>query len=205
MQVKEFAANNQTFSVFDITRTIREKTAQGELEIPEVEVSGAEFRFDISHPKVKALFDELYRTGVFDSEFTLARTFTGMIGGNASYFEYTPTLVGNVATTPAPVAPPVTPNYPWGPASNPTPPAVPQSVTPAPVGGNDITNRVQQYLAGCVIRNFRPTLKQVQSAIKRNGHSTGVSCEDLKVTIQSLGFTVVDDPESVSRAQVATV
>jgi hypothetical protein len=45
MTVKEFAQNSQTFSVHDITRTIRSKAAQGDLEIPEVEVAGASFRF----------------------------------------------------------------------------------------------------------------------------------------------------------------
>ena len=190
MQVQAFAKNNQSFSVHDITRTIREKTAQGELEIPEVEVSGASFRFDIPHAKVKELFDELRRTGVFDPEFSLSRQLV-----NGMYFEYTPQLInsGNVsAQTPAPVTPvPAPVNVPVAP-----------SVTPVT---NDITTRVQQYLAGCVARNFRPTLKQVQSAIKRGAFSTGTSCEDLKTTIQGLGFTVVDDPESVSRAQVATV
>ena len=190
MQVQAFAKNNQSFSVHDITRTIREKTAQGELEIPEVEVSGASFRFDIPHAKVKELFDELRRTGVFDPEFSLARQ---LVGG--MYFEYTPQLItgGNVsAQTPAPVTP------------VPTPVNVPVALSVTPVT-NDITTRVQQYLTNCAARNFRPTLKNTQSAIKRGAVSTGVSCEDLKTIIQGLGYTVVDDPESISRAQVATV
>ena len=77
MQAKEFAASNVPFSVHDITRILRVKTAQGELEIPEVEVSGASFRFDIPHAKVKALFDELDRTSAFDADFTTTRTFNG--------------------------------------------------------------------------------------------------------------------------------
>ena len=98
MQAKEFAASNVPFSVHDITRILRVKTAQGELEIPEVEVSGASFRFDIPHAKVKALFDELDRTSAFDADFTTTRTFNGM------YFEYTPQLVGNVSASPAPAS-----------------------------------------------------------------------------------------------------
>lgn len=185
MQAKEFATKSQSFSVHDITRTIREKTAQGELEIPEVEVSGASFRFDIPHAKVKALFDELYRTNAFDADFTLTRNFNGM------YFEYTPQLVNGATIPPqtsAPVAAPA--------------PTVAPSVT---VASNDITARVQQYLTNCVARNFRPSLKQVQSAIKRQNVSTGVSCESLKTTIETLGYTVIDNPDALSQAQVATV
>ncbi len=194
-QVSEFAANNTVFSVHDITVAIRQKTAAGELEIPEVEVQGASFRFDIPHAKVKSLFDELYRTGgIFDPNYRLDRAFNG------TYFEYTPTLVGNVAATPAPVPTPA----PVG-ANVPVPSApVAPSVTPA-VGGNDITTRVQQYLTNCVARNFRPSLKQVQSAIKRQNVSTGVSCESLKTTIEILGYTVIDNPDALSQAQVATV
>lgn len=193
MQVKEFANQNQQFSVFDITRTLREKTAQGDLEIPEVEVSGASFRFDIPHAKVKALFDELWRTGVFDPDFTLSRNFNGV------YFEYTPSAVNQsyagVSVTPAPA----------------TPAPTPAPSTPAPVATNstlpvDIQSRVAVYLLNCKNRNFRPTLKQVQSAIKRGDASTGFSCDVLKSYITtSLGYSVIDDPEALSRAQVATV
>ena len=62
LTVKEFAQANQPFSVHDITRTIRSKAANGDLEIPEVEVAGASFRFDIPHAKVKGL---LYDLGSF--------------------------------------------------------------------------------------------------------------------------------------------
>lgn len=193
LQVKEFAQNNTPFSVHDITRTIRNKTAQGELEIPEVEVSGASFRFDIPHAKVKALFDELWRTGVFDPDFSLSRQFTGM------YFEYTPTAVGSayagVSTTPPVAAQPVST------APTPTPTPVVTNVN----DGATVEPRVKQYLQNCTARNFRPTLKQVQSAIKRGDVSTGWSCDDLKEMVQRFGYTVVDNPDNVSKAQVVTV
>lgn len=192
MQVKEFASNNQSFSVHDITRTIRHKTAQGELEIPEVEVSGASFRFDIPHAKVKALFDELWRTGVFDPDFTLSRQFNGM------YFEYTPSPVGGsayagISVTPTPAPAPA-------PAPVATTPSVPTASGPLP---SDIAARVATYLTNCRNRNFRPTLKQVQSAIKRGDASTGYGCDVLKSYITgTLGYSIVDDPEAESRAQV---
>jgi len=64
---------------------------------------------------------------------------------------------------------------------------------------------VKQYLTNCTARNFRPTLKQVQSAIKRGDVSTGWSCDDLKEMVQRFGYTVVDNPDNVSKAQVVTV
>lgn len=193
MQVKEFAQNNQPFSVHDITRSIRSKTSQGELEVPEVEVSGASFRFDIPHAKVKALFDELWRTGVFDPDFTLSRQFNGM------YFEYTPASVGSyagVSVNPQPVS------------TAPTPPPVATPPTVGPSGilnDNAVVGRIQKYLTNCASRNFRPTLKQVQSAIKRGDASTGWSCDDLKEAVVKFGYSVVDNPDNISKAQVVTV
>ena len=206
MQVKEFAQNNTPFSVHDITRTIRSKTAQGELEIPEVEISGASFRFDIQHAKVKALFDELWRTGVFDPDFSLSRQFNGM------YFQYTPSLINGGAVAGISVAPqaPLSAGVPttasatnasnvgqnWG--------ATSAAPTPAPVS-TDVKDRVALYLTNCKTRNFRPSLKQVQSAIKRGDASTGWSCESLKAIAEGLGYTVVANPDSLSKAQVVTV
>ena len=59
IQIKEFAENDKTFSVHDITRTIREKTASGEWDIPDAMVTGAPFKYDISHDKVRTLFNEM--------------------------------------------------------------------------------------------------------------------------------------------------
>lgn len=190
MQVKEFANSNKAFSVHDITREVRQKVNQGVLEIPEVEVAGASFRFDIPHAKVKALFDELWRTGVFDPDFALNRNFNGM------YFEYTPSPVAAAPTAPAPSftvsQPPVS-----------APVATP-SVRPAlGVTRAEATKRIEQYLNNCETRQFQPTLKQVQSAIKRGDASTGWSCEDIRGIIESdMGYTVVDDPNYISAAQV---
>jgi hypothetical protein len=212
MQVKEFAQNSQQFSVHDITSALRNKTAQGDLEIPEVEVQGASFRFDIQHVKVKALFDELWRTGVFDPDFSLSRQFNGM------YFQYTPSLVGGGAVAGISVAPQVALSA--GPAVAPvasatnannvgqnwgnTTPVVQATVLHGKPTEVVIGDRVRIYLDNCVIRNFRPTLKQVQSAIKRD-FSTGWSCDDLKALVQKIGYTVVDNPDNVSKAQVVTV
>lgn len=197
MQVKEFAQNNTPFSVHDITTAIRNKTAQGELEVPEVEVSGASFRFDIPHVKVKALFDELWRTGVFDPDFSLSRQFNGM------YFQYTPSSVnGGGAVAGISVAPqaPLTAGVPTAPA-----PAAILTASNRP-SRKEIMTRTGLYLSNCAARNFRPSLKQVQSAIKRGDASTGWSCEELQDLIETdLGYTVVPNPDLVSASQVATV
>jgi len=188
MQVKEFAQNSQPFSVHDVTRNLRMKTSQGEIEIPEVEVQGASFRFDIPHVKVKGIFDELWRTGVFDPVLTLNRTFNG------TYFEYTPSLVAGAAPSVTVTAPPVTPTQTVS-----TPSASPTS---GPVSDSVVQSRIQTYLDNCQSRNFRPTLKQVQSAIKRDV-STGWSCEKIQDYIEGLGYSVVADPDYVSASQVA--
>lgn len=199
MQVQEFAKDNQTFSVHDITKVVRRKTANGELEIPEVEVSGTSFRFDISHVKVKAIFDELWKTGVFDPFLTLNRQFNG------TYFEYSPTLnvsasqTTNVAAVPANVSglTPVTALI--------TAPAVVPVLNVTPASDDDVKERIRTYLNNCVTRNFRPSLKQVQSGIKRSS-STGWTCEKIGEYIENdLGYTVVADPNFVSASQVAVV
>lgn len=190
MQVQEFAQNSQTFSVHDITTVVRRKTASGELEIPEVEVVGSSFRFDIPHVKVKAIFDELWRTGVFDPFLTLRRQFNG------TYFEYTPTQVSSNCA-PVPVVPVASANV-----SNVTLSPAPSVV---PTSDDNVKNRIRTYLNNCVTRNYRPTLKQVQSAIKRAA-STGWTCEQIGDFVeQDLGYTIVADPEFVSASQVAVV
>lgn len=191
MQVKSFAQNNQQFSLHDITREVRNKVNNGDLEIPEVEVSGASFRFDIPHVKVKALFEELYRTGVFDPDFTLSRQYTGV------YYTYTPVAV-QLASVPQQVSSPASV------AATAVSTLSASTVASPDAEKVSVTFRIKKYLAGCKNRNFRPTLKQVQSAIKRGNESTGFSCGDLKEIItDDLGYTVVDNPDSVSAAQVA--
>ena len=192
MQVKDFANQNQPFSVFDITRTLRDKTNKGEIEIPEVEVTNRGYRFDIQHAKVKELFNELWDTGVFDPDFTLSKAYTGM------YFTYTPAPVcggtPSVATVSAPSVAPVSPV------------ASPVQVAKVKTAESDVITRVESYLNGCEQRNYRPTLKQVQSAIKRGDVSTGWTCEELKTLIETqLGYSVVDNPDYLSASQVAVV
>jgi hypothetical protein len=193
MQVQEFAKNDQTFSVHDITTAVRRKTSSGELEIPEVVFAGTSYHFDIPHVKVKGIFDELWRTGVFDPFLTLNRQFNG------TYFVYTPTLNASVQNTNVTVASPSSVNVTTSTA------AVVPVLNVTPTNDDDVKSRIRTYLNNCVTRNFRPTLKQVQSAIKRTS-STGWTCEKIGEFIeQDLGYTIVADPDFVSASQVAVV
>lgn len=183
LQVKEFAANSQKFSVHDVTVAVRGKVNAGTLEIPEVEVQGSSFRFDIPHVKVKSLFEDLWRNGTFDADFTLNRAFNG------TFYEYTPSLSQLSGAAPTPTAQMSI--------------AQPQINPPSASVGSSVKERIQKYLENCANRNFQPTLKQVQSAIKRGNQSTGVSCEDLNTIITNdLGYSVTADPNYVSASQV---
>lgn len=191
MQVKEFATSNTSFSVHDITVALRQKTQNGELEIPEVEVNGGSFRFNIEHSKVKALFDELWRNGVFDPDFSLTRQFNNM------YFEYTPTLNSTVSPTVSAPAAPV--SFASTPVVAATSPATSNKI----VSKGDVIDRINLYLENCADRSFQPSLKQVQSAIKRGDVSTGWTCESIRdIIVDDLGYTVVDNPDHLSSAQV---
>jgi hypothetical protein len=211
MVVREFAKNNKPFSIYEITREVRTRAFNGELDIPEAKVNGSSSRYDIPHTKIKDLFDDMWLTGVFDPEFTLSRQFVTV--NSVSYFLYTPTLVNNVSTATMPSLPPTvnTPsviNPPFAPGYTPsvnTPTVTPTTLPFVKPSKQDITARVELYLDNCATRNFRPTLKQVQSAIKRD-KSTGWTCEELQEIIEvDLGYDVVASPDYLSASQVAVV
>jgi hypothetical protein len=196
LQVKEFASAGRSFSVHNVTQEIRNKVNSGALEIPEAEVTGASFRFDIAHVKVKALFEELWRNGVFNPDFTLDRDFNGQ------YWEYTPTLVtATVAPAPLAVSAPA-PVTPATPSFTVAAPVTTTASSPAGVSRSVAKDRIGQYLGNCRNRNFRPTLKQVQSAIKRGEVSTGWTCEQIQDIVENdLGFSLSSNPD-VSAVQV---
>ena len=207
MQVKDFAKDQTTFSVYDITSHIREKTSNGVIEIPEVEVSGASFRFDIPHTKVKSIFDELWRTSVFDPLFTLTRNFNGR------YFEYTPTsvAVGDCPPTIVPdTHPSSTPIYPGG-TSNSVPVAmVTRTSHSSPVSrfrGDSVfdsvfMSRIKIYLLNCCDIGVDPTIKQIQSAIKRKNDTKSWTCYDIREYVKSIRFVISSDSDCISLNKV---
>lgn len=201
LAVKDFANQGKPFSIFDITQSIRTKCNNGELEIPEVEMTGGgNYRFQVEHTKVKALFLELRDTGVFDPDFSLTESFNQQ----GRYRTYEPVALGNLAAPLPPQAPQASAT-----TSSPAPtPSIPVAfVSPTSTSGfvtftTDVAYRVTTYLANCKARNFRPTLRHVQSAIKRGEKSTGYSVEALRDFIGGLGFNFSSDPNSLARYQV---
>lgn len=171
-QVREFAANGTTFSIHDITNGIRQKVSTG-LEIPEVAVSGRSFSFNIEHVTVKKIFNDLWETGVFDPEFTLTRT------DNGTYFEFTATMVNPASTQVQQVSSPV---------------STPQSTK---IDTATATNRIRTYLTNCVFKNTTPTLKNIQSAIKRKSGSSGLTCEEIKDIVEQLKYSIVTSPNFI--------
>jgi len=235
MIVKEFAENNEKFSCHDITRTIREKTTNGEMEIPEVETANSQVRFEISHVKVKALFDELWNTGAFDTSFVLTRNFNGM------YFEYEPittpppsattpstqststasqygvlgsipkkgsgvvspistTIVG-VGTTIPPVNTPLKSCTPSTSTASDQDKADPITTTP-----RELTiERINKYLINCKAKGVYPTIKQIQSAIKRRNSCFNPTCEVIQnIITNQLMYIIIPDPYVTSKSKVLT-
>jgi hypothetical protein len=185
MQVLEFAKANAKFSIHDIKAALRSKVANQELEIPETEVCGTSYKFEVTHVAVKTLFLDLLRTNGFGAEYVFSRKFNGM------YFEYTPSPVNVVNDNNAPTIP--VPQAPAQPSvSNPT----------STIADPMIQNRIATYLSHCKSRNFRPSLKQVQSAIKRSDSGTGISCDEIQTYVKSLNYNVISDPDALSRSQV---
>lgn len=222
MVVKEFAEKNTTFSCHDITRNIREKTSSGLLEIPEVETSdtNSQIRFDISHVKVKALFDELWNTGAFDATFSLTRNFNGM------YFEYEPLIVVN-ASTPFNINIPqsqstITASTSKNDNTHYTPYTTSQLAAAigtaiASTSNDDNTpqsnpttqrdmavDRINTYLRNCKTKGiFNPTIKQIQSAIKRRNLIYNPTCEEIqKIITNDLMYVIIPDPYVSSKSKV---
>lgn len=187
-QIEQFSIQNESFSIHDITTALRKKTASGDLEIPECDISGSSLRCHIGHAQVKSLFEALYNGGSINPAFDLTRVFTGM------FFKYTPNYTAPSANVSGGVS---------------TPPSA-APATPTPTTSVSVSNprsvvldRIKLYLTNCTSRNFRPTIKQVQSSIKRGEKSTGYTAVQLVELIEKdLGYTVVQNPDFISSSQV---
>lgn len=179
--VNTFLSSGQSFSVYDITTNIRNLVNAGAVVPTDVPVDGAGDFYDIQHSIVKRIFVDLFEDNGFAKPLT--RTFVG------SYFTYTAdsnfqTAVKGATSAVARLASAL------GTQRNASSLVVPaqrtkfkaQTLPTTPVGALDATivvGRVRQYLDGCKKRSFTPTPRQIQSAIKRGGKSTGWSRTDL--------------------------
>lgn len=177
MQVQEFVNSGQSFSRYDITKALRQKCNDGLLEIPEVEDTdpNASYRYDVRKDAVDAIFEQLYQNCLVNGLPPLR-------------YDYNPNLgyrVFSVDTNSAPATP--SPVY----ASVPTTPTPATPVTPTStvtLTDGELRRRIDQYMNGCQKLGKIPTRRQIQSAIKRNGKSTGLSRQECGHIAVSLGY-----------------
>jgi hypothetical protein len=177
--VDTFIALGQSFSVYDITTNIRNLANSGAVEPIGTRVYGQAFDFQIEHSDVKSIFNELYEDNGFSEP--LSCSFTG------SYYLYS--ALGAVNPVAATVRAKVSPLQSltqavqkFGQAAKSATAATAALSAVAPKGALDeatVISRVRQYLDGCEQRGVTPTSRQIQSAIKRNGKSTGWSRSEL--------------------------
>jgi hypothetical protein len=177
--VEGFLATNTPFSVYNITQSIRQVVNSGAVEVPALKVFGQPFSFSITHEDVKHYFNELYEGSAFSQ--SLVRN------SNGRYFEYqglgtaSPalTMLGNalvarrnasVIAVPSTSALGKNLNF----ANNsPSAAGAVLQATAGKLGRSEVIDRVRMYLQNCSRRGVTPTNRQIQSAIKRNGKSTG--------------------------------
>lgn len=165
VQVKEFATNNTTFSIHDITRGLREKTSKGVIDIPELKSQNSQFSHEIPHITVKSAFTELLNDNIFSTDLGLElnRNFNG------TYFEYVPVVVS--------------------PSSSLTPTTNPMNLTPTVSSVKTLSDRVKIYLSKWNNASF-PSVKQVQSGIRRR-NIPDTKCIDIQSEIANLGYKMV--------------
>lgn len=186
--VEGFLATDTKFSVYGVTQSIRQLVNSGAVEVPALEVFGQPFSFSITHDDVKHYFNELYEDSAFSE--SLVRNFNG------TYFEYqglgtaSPalTMLGNALVArrnasaiavPSMSAQGKSLNFAnkFGQSSS-AAGAVVQAAA-GKLGRTEVVDRVRTYLQNCSQRGVTPTNRQIQSAIKRNGKSTGWGRNDL--------------------------
>lgn len=198
MQVQEFVNAGQSFSRYDITKALRQKCSDGTLEIPELEIvnPGASYRYDIRKQAVDDVFEQLWRNCLANGLPALQVNYDRNLGYRI--FSVDPNAV---PATPTPVAAtfaPVPPSYVSTPptAVVTLPPVNPNQITSIPASAlvpltdAEIKRRVTLYLDHCQSIGTTPTLKQIQSAIKRGNKSTGLSYREIANVAMSLGYKV---------------
>jgi hypothetical protein len=167
------------FSVFDITQMLRNGCNYGNIVIEECQTSyptftvdfkkNVKYHYDISHSAVRTNFYNLYDCGELD---IVAYSMAGPAGGQYRTYVKKNSLTSAVTSTsnPASVIPATSFNT-----------AV-QATTKVASTPSDINGRIFTYLLNKKNAGKTVTLKQVQSAIKRDT-TTGLTCSQIRDVI----------------------
>lgn len=186
MQVQEFVNSGQAFSRYDITKALRQKCNDGLLDIPEIEDTnpGVTNRYNVRKQAVDDIFEQLFANCLANGLPPLTYSFNQ--AGGYRVFAADPNAVQAV---PQPATYVSQPNVP-------VPVTVPPTVTPitptttVTLSDPEIRRRVGLYMDHCGKIGLAPTLKQIQSAIKRGSKSTGLSYREIANVATSLGYKV---------------
>lgn len=184
--------SNGSFSAHDVTTAVRESVNAGDYALPGYESTNPAFKYDVQHDAVKDVIQQLVTNGTMA---TLGMTSINY-GGRFRTFVFDATVT---AAAPAPSAVSVAP----APAA-PTPAPVLVVATTTADDNSDVSESdspVAQHIAAYLKqRGASATLKQIQSALKKNG----LTCKDLDALCRGLGYTVtVVTPGSYSSYTVS--
>jgi hypothetical protein len=175
--IADLITNKTTFSIHNITTFIRSAVSKGELDIP-----GCNAPEDIHHLDVRKLFRTMLTDKELDS-FKLIETHNGV------YFEYTPTSVPNsmgLSTTTSTST--VWNNSDIKSTDNKMPYSENSPIARIPK--DEVMRRIETYLGRCSDKGVNPTIKLVQSAIKRGDELLGWTCRELENLITANEYKV---------------
>ena len=212
MQIQELIASGQGFSRYDITKALRQKCNDGLLEIPEIEnVNPGSIRFNVRKASVDAIFEQLYANLLQNGLPALRYDFNRDPQSGVGFRVFSVDNSAAPVATPAPAAPPVV--NPPPPTITPisdllktlgVDPNAPSAARDAgaaagahlrnalvatPLDDTEIRRRATVYLQNCQKIGKVPTLKNIQSALKRKT-TTGLSRKECFNLAKSLGFRV---------------
>lgn len=177
MQIQEFANTNQPFSRYDITVALRNKCNNGELEIPSLECVNGNVRYDIRKSSVDSIFEELLQNGVtkgvppINGQYDPVLRYRVFSVDTTNAVQSTPSVPTNSST----IAPNVVASAPVISQNN-----------PVILSDSEIRRRINLYMYNCKKVGTTPTLKKIQSAIKRGSKSTGLSRHEIFNIISSI-------------------
>jgi hypothetical protein len=190
MQVQEFVNSGQAFSRYDITKALRQKCNDGLLDIPEIEDTnpGVTNRYNVSKDAVDTIFEQLYQNCLANGLPPLSYSYNRQ--GGYRVFAADPNAVQAVSQPATYVSQPNVPTlYPGVATSTPTITPITPTTT-VTLSDPEIRRRVGLYMDHCGKIGLAPTLKQIQSAIKRGSKSTGLSYREIANVATSLGYKV---------------